>query len=68
MGSGMTVSDVAPYALVFLMVIAILVYVLMCQIKGKERDRGDSCFLTGVLFFLLVAIIWLAWLWAAEIL
>jgi hypothetical protein len=64
----MTISDFAPYALGFLIFIAILVYVLMCQIKGKERDRGDSCFLTGVLIFLLVAIIWFAWLWAAEIL
>ena len=64
----MTISDFAPYALGFLIVIAILVYVLMCQIKGKERDRGDSCFLTGVLIFLLVAIIWFAWLWAAEFL
>lgn len=62
----MTISDFAPYALGFLIIIAIPVFVLICQVQGHDRDRGDSCLLTGILIFLLFAMLGVAWLWVAE--
>lgn len=62
----MTISDLAPYAMGVLLVLAIPVFILLCQLKGQERDRGDSCMLIGILIFLLVAMLGIAWLWAAQ--
>ena len=59
-------SRFAPYLIAYLLGVATPVLVATLFFRGQDNERENSCLLVGLLVTLFLAIIAVAYFWAAE--
>jgi hypothetical protein len=62
----MSFSRFAPYLIAYLFGVATPVLMALFFFRGQDNERENSCFLVWLLVILVVAIIVVAYFWAAA--